>query len=174
MIIDDLKKILESEILILAEIDKLSSQNNTKSEKNRDYESESLLKKIRTLNDLIPEIINKIGLNIEDSELNSLEIAPLKKEIEVLVSERGRTDFLKSLNIDSQQLKRIKRTQRSKPKNLEKFDSGNWYNTLSNKIFFSFSQEFITEGKFKNLITDVRKSNINILSTTYLLCFFLL
>ena len=200
MIIEDLKKILESEILILAEIDKLSSgnidnpddfvvsssglsnrhsrkpsnltnknvYNLTKSEKDRDYESESLLKKIRTLNDLIPEIINKIGLNIEDSELNSLEIAPLKKEIEVLVSERGRTDFLKSLNIDSQQLKRIKRTQRSKPKNLEKFDSGNWYNTLSNKIFFSFSQEFITEGKFKNLITDVRKSNINILSTTYL------
>src|SRR3989344_2636974 len=110
MIIEDLKKILESEILILAEIDKLSSgnidnpeldttkssglsnrhsrkpsnltnknvYNLTKSEKDRDYESESLLKKIRTLNDLIPEIINKIGLNIEDSELNSLEIAPLK------------------------------------------------------------------------------------------------
>ncbi len=186
MIIESLKTNIDAEINMVRELDKIySSEAQFDAEETRIYSkiAESLVRRISILNDSIPDILDKIGAdNIsnkkeeEPKRLEVVQIKPLntsKKEVAVIVSERNRTEFLKELNIDFQLLKKIKKKQKEKPKKLEKFNTTNWYGKLSNKVFFNFSQKLVNEGSFKSLIMDIRKSNLNILSTTYLSMMFM-
>lgn len=180
MNVDQLKKNLDAEINMVRELDKIYSMDTQlDAEEIRLYYqiSESLLKRIRILNDSIPEIIKKIdvsgGSSEKEIENKGLEVVPLKKEVEVFVSERGRNEFLKELNIDSQLVKKIKKRQKEKPKKVERFATTNWYGKFANKIFFNFSQKLVSDGTFKSLVLDIRKSNLNILSTTYFSMMFL-
>ncbi|MEK6915953.1 MAG: type II secretion system F family protein [Nanoarchaeota archaeon] len=88
--------------------------------------------------------------------------------IDGLDSSKEKSEFLKSLNIDSQLLGKVKKKQKEKKKELDNFKSGNWYGRLSNRAFLKLSQNLIDKGSFKSLVLDVRKSNLSILSTTYL------
>lgn len=176
MIVKQLKNNLEAELMMLRELDRIySNTHELDSEEIRIYTQivESLTKRITILNDSVPEILNNIQTSRSNKatkvdEVKGIELIPLKKEVEVFVSERRRNDFLKELNIDSKLVKKIKKRQKEKPKKTEKFNTTNWYGKISNKMFFNFSQKLVNEGTFKSLILDIRKSNLNILSTTYL------
>lgn len=185
MILQSLKANIDLEIIMVRELDRIfSSDAQFDSEEIRIYSkiSESLVRRIKILNDSVPEILDKIevsGFGKTNEEVKGLEVVSLKplgvekKEVSVVVSERNRTEFLKELNIDSQLLKKIKKKQNEKPKKIEKFNTANWYGKISNKFFFNFSQKLVNEGSFKSLILDIRKSNLNILSTTYLSMMFM-
>ncbi|MEK6909152.1 MAG: type II secretion system F family protein [Nanoarchaeota archaeon] len=179
MIIKSLKSNIDAEIGMIRELDNIySNESQLDSEEIRIYSqiAESLIKRIKILNNSLPELINKIDnfdLSKNQSEkFKKLEVIPLK-EVSVFVSERGRNEFLKELNIDSQLLKKIKKRQKEKPKRIEKFNTTNWYGKTSNRFFFNFSQRLVNEGSFKSLILDIKKSNLNILSTTYLSMMFM-
>ncbi|MEK6924622.1 MAG: type II secretion system F family protein [Nanoarchaeota archaeon] len=186
MIIESLKANIDTEINMIRELDKIYSlEAQFDAEETRIYFkiAESLARRVSILNDSIPDILDKIGTdsisNKREEEPKGLEIVQIKplnttkKEVAVIVSERNRTEFLKELNIDSQLIKKIKKRQKEKPKKLEKFNTTNWYGKFANKVFFNFSQKLVSEGSFKSLILDIRKSNLNILSTTYLSMMFM-
>jgi flagellar protein FlaJ len=80
----------------------------------------------------------------------------------------AKNDSLADLNIDSSLLKKIKNRQKDKSKQTDFLKTSNWYARISNKFFLDNSQRLIDNGSFKPLILDLRKSNLNILSTTYL------
>ncbi len=185
MIIENLKANIDTEISMVRELDKIySSEIELDAEEIRIYTkiAESLIRRIGMLNDSVPEILDKISTNKlsvknESEEVKGLEVVPLSsnqtREVAVVVSERNRSEFLRELNIDSQLLKKIKKKQKEKPKKLEQFNTTNWYGKISNKWFFNFSQRLLNEGSFKSLIMDIRKSNLSILSTTYLSMMFM-
>ena len=176
MIIEQLKKNLNAEIMMIRELDRIySTDEPLDTEEIRIYRkiAESLIKRIGILNDSIPEIVSHIkigyiGKKEDIEEIKGFEVISLKKEVEVFVSKKRRDEFLKELNIDSQLLKKVKKKQKEKPKKIEKFKTTNWYGKISNKLFFNFSQKLVGDGTFKSLTLDLRKSNLNILSTTYL------
>ncbi|MBM3231902.1 hypothetical protein FJZ21_00790 [Candidatus Pacearchaeota archaeon] len=186
MILESLKSNIASQIGMIRGLDKIYSlEAQFDAEEIRIYSkiAESLIRKVTILNESIPEILDKIGINSvspkEEEKSKGLEIVQIKpintarKEVDIIVSEKNRVEFLKELNIDSQLLKKVKKRQKEKPKRLEKFNTTNWYGKFANKIFFNFSQKLVNEGSFKSLILDIKKSNLNILSTTYLSMMFL-
>ena len=171
MTIEQLKKNLDAELGMIKELDKIYTNNKKlDNEEIRLYTQiiQSLTKRIKILNDSIPEILFNIKLDDEEKVVKPIKRIPLEEKSEVFVSEKDRLEFLKELNIDSQLVKKIKKKQGEKPKKIEKFSTSNWYGRISNKWFLNFSHKLISEGTFKSLTTDLRKSNLNILSSTYL------
>jgi len=173
MIVEQLKKNLDVEINMIREIDRIySAETELDAEQVRIYAkiAESLVKRIAILNESIPDILSSIiiGRGAGKEEPKGFQTIPLRKEVEVFVSERKRDEFLKELNIDDLLLNKVKKKQKEKPKKIEKFNPNNWYGKISNRFFFNNSQNLIKTGNFKSLTSDLRKSNINVLSTTYL------
>ncbi len=132
----------------------------------------SLVKRIKILNNSIPEILVSITpakkLEPRIQSAPSFEKIAIKKEVEVFVSERSKAEFLKELNINEELLKKVKKQQKVVVPDAYKFQTSNLYGKISNKFFLDFSQRLVDQGAFKSLRLDLRKSNLNILSTTYL------
>src|SRR3989338_5357283 len=173
--IEQLKKNIEAEIVMVGELDQVYSKYSDFDDAESKYYNkviDSLIRRIKILNDSIPQIINNITLakKLEPSSKKGvlLEKVSLKKEVEVFVSERGKAEFLKELNIDTKLLKKIKKRQKTVSKDVDKFQTSNAYGRTSNKLFLEWSQKLVDKGDFKSLRIDVRKSNLNILSTTYI------
>ncbi len=171
--IEQLKKNIEVEIMMVREMNRFSEgYENASAGEKRLYSQlmDSLAKRIKLLNDTLPEILDSISLikKIDPVRGGSLAKISIQKEIEVLVSDRGKEQFLKELNINEQILKKVKHRQIVTKKKFAEFQTANLYGKIANKIFLPFSQKLVDDGSFKSLRLDVRKSNINVLSTTYL------
>ena len=172
--IEDLKKNIDFEIVMARELFGIYSiENMPDSEQARLYGklATSLARRIKILNESMPAILENISLVKKldkDSKKESLEKIAIRKEVEVLVSERGKAEFLKELNINEQILKKVKKGQGVEKKEIEKFQTSNFYGRISNKWFLNTSQRLVEAGQFKSLRLDLRKSNLNILSTTYI------
>ncbi len=172
--IDDLKKNIEAEISMIKELNKFydeSEKSDVNEKKIYLKIMNSLIKRISLINDSVPEILGDISpvkkLNPEQNKPEMSKI-PIRKEVEIKISEIGKDKFLKELNINEQLIKKIKEEQSKKPEKFVELETTNNYGKFSNKLFLSFSQRLIDNGYFKNLRLDVRKSNINILTTTYI------
>ena len=171
--IDQLKQNLDVEIAMVRELKRFyEGYENSGAEEKRLYDRlmNSLLKRIKIVNDSLPEILNSISLikKLESNSLPALAKVSLQREVEILVSDRGKEEFLRELNINEQLLKKVKRQQKFVAKKEPEFQTANLYGKMSNKLFLNFSQRLVDDGSFKSLRLDVRKSNLNILSTTYL------
>ncbi|MEK6792953.1 MAG: type II secretion system F family protein [Nanoarchaeota archaeon] len=172
--IENLKKNLDVEVMMAHELNQIYSRyENFDSEEARIYSKiiNSLTKRIKILNGSLSEILDNITLakKLEpDKNPPFIEKVSIRKEVEVFVSERNKKEFLKELNINEQLLKKVKKQQKIVFKNIDKFQTSNAYGRTSNKIFLDLSQRLIDRGAFKSLRLDIRKSNLNILSTTYL------
>ena|SRR3989344_4866793 len=173
--IENLKKNIDFEIVMARELFGIYSIENMPAlEEARLYSklATSLAKRIKILNESMPAILNNISLvkklDKDDKKQESLEKISIRKEVEVLVSERGKAEFLKELNINEQILKKVKKGQLTERKEVDKFQTSNFYGRISNRLFLNTSQMLVDGGQFKSLRLDLRKSNLNILSTTYI------
>jgi len=173
--IEQLKKNLDAEIMMARELGQIYSKYDSfDSEEVRIYDKiiNSLAKRIKILNSSIPEVMSDITLakklEPESKNVPSIEKVSIKKEVEVFVSERKKAEFLKELNIDEQLLKKVKKRQKVVVKDVYKFQTSNPYGRMSNRLFLNISQRLVDSGAFKSLRLDIRKSNLNILSTTFL------
>lgn len=172
--IDQIKKNLDFEIAMARELNHFYElYENSSLEEKRLYARmmNSLVKRIKIMNDSLPELLEGVSLV---KKLESAFAQPgvakisIQKEVEVLVSDRGKEEFLRELNISEQLLKKVKKQQAITSKKTEEAHVASVYGKLSNKFFLGMSQRFVDEGLFKTLRLNVRKSNINILSTTYI------
>ena len=172
--IEQLKKNIIAELNMVREINRFyNSYNFASTEEKKLFEMSinSLIKRIKILNDSIPEILKSITLmkKLESNKENqNLINIPLQKEVEVVVSTKGKDDFLKELAISENLFKKFKHKQIKADNQVTNFQTASLYGKIANKMFLPISQKLVDEGSFKSLRLDVKKSNINILSTTYI------
>ncbi len=172
--IEQLKKNIIAELNMVREINRFyNSYNSASTEEKKLFEMSinSLIKRIKILNESIPEILKSITLmkKLESNKENqNLINIPLQKEVEVVVSTKGKDDFLKELAISENLFKKFKHKQIKADNQVTNFQTVSLYGKIANKMFLPISQKLVDEGSFKSLRLDVKKSNINILSTTYI------
>ncbi|MBS3084018.1 type II secretion system F family protein [Candidatus Pacearchaeota archaeon] len=173
--IEYLKKNLNVELMMAHELGQIYSKYeslNPEEIKIYDKMINSLVNRIKILNGSIPEIINNITpakkLEPEPKKTPYIEKISIKKEVEVFVPKMNKTEFMKELNIDGELLKKVKKQQKVVVKDVYKFQTSNPYGRMSNRLFLNISQRLVDGGAFKSLRLDIRKSNLNILSTTFL------
>ncbi len=138
----------------------------------------SLRKRMQIINDSVPEILGQVSVveklpAIGPVEKNTYEIKiqPIlldEKGNKIFVKSKDKEIFLRELNISNELIRKIKRRRKIKKEDLLEMKKTSHYASLSNKFFLRLSERFIARGYFKTLSLDLRRSNSNILTATYL------
>ncbi|NCN99039.1 hypothetical protein COU62_01385 [Candidatus Pacearchaeota archaeon CG10_big_fil_rev_8_21_14_0_10_35_219] len=142
---------------------------------------DSIIKRIRISNQTIPELVRHVTLAKQFTNVKVGDLQKAKKiqkvnlgNKEVAVKSKDKKKFIEELNISKSLIRRL---QRSELKQEEETSYGakraGFYSKIANKIFLKKSQDWLERGLFRKLVLDIRKSNINILSPTYISIMFL-
>ncbi len=172
--IDILKKKIESEIEILREFSIFAKKMKSASPYERTLLKESidsLAAKMRTINDEIPELLNRTGNTKSEPEIR-------KKISETKAKDRGtkasiatedddKEQMLRELEISERALKKIRKRKLEKEEEPEEFKSARGYLKLSNRFFLKTADKLIKKDYFSNLPSELRKSNLDMLFEGY-------
>ncbi len=174
--IDELRKNISAEIKMAGEISSLVNKQESMNFEEKKLVSEvieSLKSRIRILNNTIPSLLSEITLIKKlspEKKSRPSEIIPVRieKDNEILLKSSDRESYLKELNIEESLIKKIRKSKKEKIDLGEQFKKNSVYGRLSNKIFLGVVQAWIDKGYFKSLSLDIRRSNLNVLTATYI------
>ncbi len=171
--IEQIKKNIDFEIAMVRELSRFYEKyEGVAPEEKKLYEQmmNSLAKRISIVNESLPQLldsvslIKKLGSNVQPPVTK----LSLQREVEILVADRGKEEFMHEINISEKLLKKVKSRQIKVEQKLDVAHTPSAYGKISNKLFLEISQKLVDKGALKTLRLDVRKSNINLLSTTYI------
>ncbi len=191
--IDELIENIENEIKMVRELSGFIERTEFSSvDEKKLLESMigSYKRRIKLINDSVVEILKDVSLirkipgkkssaNIFTLEVN--EAGPdskvkLRNNGYIKVSLRGqdKDKFLEELSISEELLRKLKRKDSVKEDKIKEYKKSAGFAKFSNSLFRNFSEELLEKGKFAGLRLDLRKSNMNILPTTYLSMMFVM
>lgn len=180
--IDELKRNVETEIEMLREV----TINLNRLDYSNDLEKKllvgsinSLTKGIKLINNSIPHLLNEIvpskklpsALKVQTKkiELEQVKFQGIQSDINVVLKKGDKSQFFKELSINESFIKKLKRRRKGRgDEKYAEFKAARGYLKLSNKFFLDTSIRLIKKGHFKSLLTQIKKSNIDILFETYI------
>ena len=182
--IQNLRKNIEAEIAMARELASFYSKAaGARPDELRILQSSirSLINRMRIVNDTIPHLVREISLTKKLPEkstkttklpepVKTPEITPVEidEKRNVLVKGVDKREFMKELDIAERLLRKKKRKELKEPEEVFKFKRPSFYGKLANKFFLSTTENWVSTGRFKSLGLDIRRSNMNVLTTTYL------
>lgn len=174
--IEQLKNNIDTEISMLKEIARFMSDAESR---NRDERkiflemADNLARRIKIINRSIPSLLKEISLSPKlspdskkETEIENFSLPNNSKE--VFIKKSDRKDFLEALNISGSLLKKMQKRAISPREEKLIIRKPNPYGKFANKLFLKKSDQLIKKGTFKDLVLDIRKSNIDILASTYI------
>jgi Flp pilus assembly protein TadB len=184
--IEDLRRNIENEITILSEISNYSKNlemaKNPQEKKLIEGAINSLKSNIKSINNSVPGLLNKISLakklspgrETKKPELTKVRLSVGKKEDFVTLSSKEKTRFERELLISKGLIKRLKqkKPERKEEKKIREFKKASGYLKVSNGLFRNVASRLMKKGYFKRLSLELRKANIDILSQTYVAAIF--
>lgn len=133
----------------------------------------SLRRRIILLNNSIPELLNQTSLanklpgqKPKTPDVEEVQIDEGKSR--VVVHKKDKKDFLRELNISEEVIRKLKKRKPEEEEESIVFKKPSFYGKLANKVFLKISEEWVRKGNFKILSLNLKRSNLNILTTTYL------
>ena len=134
---------------------------------------ESLRKRFVIVNNSIPDLLKEITLMPtlpkeikQPAKAQEPEIH--RSNIGVSIKHSDKIAFLSELNISENLIKRLRKKEKMKKKPVVEYKAPNFYGKLANKFFLKTSERWIEKGYFKSMSLSLRRSNLNILTTTYI------
>jgi len=134
----------------------------------------SLKKKIKLINNSVPSLLRNISLakplRTKKETGKDIKSIALKKEskVKAVVKTEDREEFLKQLNISEDLIKKLKKRKVLVEKKAPKFKRVSAYGKISNRFFLKYVEKLTEKRKYKSLSLDLKRSNLNILTSTYL------
>ncbi len=169
--IKELKQNLDLEIAMTIEMNKFFDNYQTAGPEERRLYSQlmnSLLRRIELINDSVPELLDSVSLikKIGIEKIPEVENVPVE-ETHAVISKKNKEEFLKELNISEVLVNKLKKKEKHHEKIKASFLKQSTYGKISNRFFLDRAQSLLDRGKLKSLTLDVKRSNSNILSATY-------
>lgn len=172
--IDSLKENINLELRMVSELGRfLAGYQNSQLGEKRIYQGliKSMLNRMRIVNSSIPSMLKDISvykkIRKDDGVMQEVHDSHLK-DTNLYLNQRGKEEYLKELNISDRLIKKIKEREKDKSKKVSDYRKPSIYSKISNKIFLNLSNSVISKGGMKNLTLNIKKSNMNVLSTTYI------
>jgi len=180
--IDELKNNIEAEIEMLREI----SINLNRADYSNDLERKllvgsvnSLTKSIKLINNSIPDLLEDIsptkklpvvsGQPKREEVLEQVKFQGVRSDVSVVLRRKDKARFFKELSINELFIKKLKRKKKVKDEEkFAEFKAARGYLKLANRFFLDTSIRLIKKGKFKSLLGQIKKSNIDILFEAYI------
>lgn len=175
--IEELRKNVDTEIEILREIAyymKRIEVANGAEKKQIEMTINALTNSIKLINNALPELINnvphdkKLTVKSEDTGLEKVSFKRTESDIIVNLHSEDKERFLRELSISESLIKKIKKKQYIESEKYEEFKAARGYLKLSNKYFLPIASDYVKAGYFRNLNSDLKKANIEILFETYI------
>ncbi len=172
--IPELKKNLETEIAMAKELISFVNRLSMASAEERTLVGrviESLKIRIKILNASNEGLVKNISLTrkLPGREkllgIEKLQFEKLKQIIAIRAEDKEK--YLRELSISEGLLRKLRKKPAEKQTSIEIYKRINLYAQTANKFFLDTSNEFLKKGYFRNLNLDLRKANINILTSTY-------
>ncbi len=131
---------------------------------------ESVKKRLKLTNDTIPELLKHVTVSKRFNKIKSsnLKSVSVNDRSAVSVKSRDVEKFLSQLNLSKDLIKRLRERESKKERVSGGIQKPGTYAKTSNRFFLNTSQDWIDNGRFKSLLINLRKSNINVLSSTYI------
>jgi flagellar protein FlaJ len=173
--IEELKKNLEQEKKLVKDVDSILKFLNSTSTQEQDFylsTLKALIAQLKILNGSMPELLNAVSSAKSlvpeeikfDSNLTKISyLSPITKEQNsIVINKKDSEKFIKELKISHEGIKNLKEEDFNKvsPEVKQSKIFG-----LANKIFVGLSDKIVS--KIPELSEDLKKSNINILASTY-------
>jgi len=176
--IEELKNNVNLEIAILREISTNFAQAEGTSEKEKVLLAaaiESLQKKMKLINNALPEIIKNIsplqplGAAVKPTTLQKMEITNDNgSKTQVILNKKDREKFMKEHDLGNGFLKRLKKERVEENVAKIEFKGARGYVKLSNRFFLGYAQK-MTENDFLSPVGfDIKKGNMDILFSSYI------
>lgn len=172
--ISEIKNNLISELAILRELGLLSERMDHVSldqEHLVQQTQASLKERLKILNRSVGvilqslEIVQKLPGKDTSLGVERVHLQGVPVPIALRNADKGR--YLQELSISEGLLKKLHRLPtRVVPE--ERYKRANYYFRIANVFFLGLATRLLEKGKFKNLNLDLRKANLNILTTSYL------
>lgn len=150
--------------------------------------AESLIKQVRIINNSLPELINNILIarklpssktaeKKDEEKSNDERVKGLikiqynntnKKPEAVTLKKDDREKYVKELRISKELINKLKgRIEKKSASGGISLQKPNFYGKISNFFFRSTSKKMLDKGYFRNLNTNLRKSNSSLIINTY-------
>ena len=173
--IKELQKNIESEIAIARQLaDSLERIETTIGAEKRMYTEivRNLQKKLILINNSIPTLLRSItsAKPLNQEKKRGLETVQIEEELDqqVFIKKEDKSAFLEQLNIGANLLKKIRKKEVKEKQDDEGYKGASAYGKLSNRYFFNLTSKLVKKGYFKTLKLDIQKSNLHVLSSTYI------
>ncbi len=138
---------------------------------------ESIASRMKILNTSVASLVKSTSVvqKLPGKETNTgLEKVDMKKaEGSIAVRSQDKEKYLRELSISENLLAKIKKKSSVNREIIEEYKRPNVYGQIANKIFLQYSNKFIKKGYFSSINSDLRKANINVLTSTYVSMTFL-
>lgn len=182
--IEDLKKNIDVELGIIRDMGSFIDEYEDSTIKDL---VDSLARKLKTINASIPSLVKEISLakelrpqNVVGTQSNKNE--RVEKVINLPAGSHGdsvslnktnKEIFLKELRLNENLIRKLKKRKSLFSKKEPEFRKVSGYGKIANRYFLKMSQKMIEKGSFRNLRLDLRRSNIGVLTSTYISIMFL-
>lgn len=132
----------------------------------------SMQKRIKILNNSIPELLKDVSLAqklYEPAKGNIAQLSLGRKKSEVVaINVKDKNQFLKEVRISEDLIKKLKKRKVIPEATSQVKRRAGMYARLSNSLFLGISNKWIARGNFQPMLRDLRKSNLNVLGATYI------
>jgi pilus assembly protein TadC len=129
----------------------------------------SLKSRIKLLNDSLPSLLDEISLTRKIPSKRFPIVEGIKgKEEKAYLKKEDTEEYLKQLNISKDLIKRLKRREFLVKEKIKEHKEVNFYGKLANKFFLKKAEKLLEKKSFKILSFNLKKSNLDVLTLTYI------
>jgi pilus assembly protein TadC len=129
----------------------------------------SLKSRIKLLNDSLPSLLDEISLTRKIPSKRFPVVEGIKgKEEKAHLKKEDTEEYLKQLNISKDLIKRLKRKEFLVKEKIKEHKEVNFYGKLANKFFLKKAEKLLEKKSFKILSFNLKKSNLDVLTLTYI------
>ncbi len=130
----------------------------------------SIKKRLRIINSSFPHLLADVSLgekftHVEKKDFESVNVESYPSRISI--DKKDKEKFFEELRISEDLIRKLKRRKPEESIREESLRIPSAYSKLANRTFLGMSRTLVERGSFSKMISDLKKSNLNILSTTY-------
>lgn len=135
----------------------------------------SLGRRLRFINNSFPELLNSVSLSkkIPGDSKKDENVQKVRNRgygsagPGISIRGKDKDSFLKELDISESLIRKLKGREKKHKKKAHGYRKASFYGRLSNKVFLGMSENWVRRGTFKSLSLNLRRSNLDILTATY-------
>ncbi|OIO81751.1 hypothetical protein AUJ84_00495 [Candidatus Pacearchaeota archaeon CG1_02_32_132] len=129
----------------------------------------SLKNRLKLVNGAVSNLVLHVSLAKKFNDVKRANFKEIEEENKrVSINKKDSVRYEHELRISKDLIRRLNKKRAHETVARDNYRGAGLYSRFANGFFLNTSQKWLKRGDFKSLISDLKKSNLNILSSTYI------